>query len=69
MNIRFYAGVGSNMKKKSFVKVVSENGEIHFVLREHTLDETPGERVCIDDVKVATVQKKEASKPLMLARA
>ncbi len=57
------------MKRKEFIRVVSENGEIHFVLRDQTSDEALRECICIKDTEVVTVLKKEASKPLMLLRA
>lgn len=57
------------MKKKNAVKMLSEDGELHFVLREHVADDEPRECVCLEDAEVRTVLKREASKPLLLARA
>jgi len=57
------------MKKKDIVKVVSKDGEIHFVLRDHMVEEEPGECVCIRDAEMVSVLKREASKPLLLLRA
>jgi hypothetical protein len=57
------------MKKKDIIKVVSEDGEIHFVMREHTSDDEPRECVCLKDAEVIDVLKREASKPLLLLRA
>jgi len=56
------------MKKKEIVKVLSQDGEIHFVLREHMADDEPRERICLEDAEVITVMKREASKPLLLLR-
>ncbi len=55
--------------KKNIVRVLAENGEIHFVLREHIVDEDPTECVRLKDAEVAKVLRKEASKPLLLLRA
>lgn len=57
------------MKKKDIVKVYSQDGEIHFVLREHIIDDEPREYICLEDAKVVTVLKREAYKPLLLRRA
>jgi len=57
------------MKKKNAVKVLSQDGEIHFVLREHIADNEPEECVCLEDAEVVTVLKREAAKPLLLLRA
>ena len=56
------------MKKKDIVKVFSQNGEIHFVLREQTTDYESKECICPEDVEVVTVMKREALKPLLLLR-
>jgi hypothetical protein len=55
--------------KKDIVRVLSKDGEIHFLLREHLVDDEPNECVCITDAEVVSVLKKEASKPLLLLRA
>ena len=55
--------------KRDIVRVLSKDGEIHFLLREHMVDDEPKECVCIRDAEVASVLKKEASKPLLLLRA
>jgi len=54
---------------KDIVRVLSKDGEIHFVLREHIID---ARRECIRYIKDAEIMalfKKEASKPLLLLRA
>jgi hypothetical protein len=55
--------------KKGIVRALSKDGEIHFLLREHMVDDEPNECVCIKDTEVVSVLKKEASKPLLLLRA
>jgi len=57
------------MKKKDIIKVISKDGEIHFVMREHITDDEPRECVCLRDDEVIGVLKREASKPLLLLRA
>jgi len=57
------------MKKRTIVKVLSQDGEIHFVLREHITDDEPKERLCLEDAEVVTILKREACKPLLLLRA
>jgi len=57
------------MKRKDIVKVLFQDGEIHFVLREHTSDDEPRKRIYLKDAEVAAILKKEASKPLLLLRA
>ena len=56
------------MKKKKALKVLSEDGEIHFLLREDIADDESGEKVCLEDAEVGAILKKEASKPLHLRR-
>ena len=54
---------------KDIVRVLSKDGEIHFVLREHIID---ARRECIryiKDAEIVALFKKEASKPLLLLRA
>jgi len=57
------------MKRKKAIKVLSEDGEIHFILREDMADDGLRENVCLEDAEVVTILKKEASKPLLLSRA
>jgi len=66
------SGVVVRMKanaKRNIVKVLAQNGEIHFVLREHLFDEKPTECIRLKDAEVQKVLRKEASKPLLLLRA
>ncbi len=55
--------------KKDVVRVLAEDGEVHFVLREHMATERIQECLCLKDDQVAAFFKKEASKPLLLMRA
>jgi len=57
------------MKKKEIVKVLSKNGEIHFILQEHITDDEPVDCICIEDPEVVSALKREAAKPLLLLRA
>jgi len=69
VNICFLAGAECNVKKKDIVKLLSQDGEIHFLLREHITDDEFRRHICLTDAEVVTIMKKEASKPLLLLRA
>jgi hypothetical protein len=55
-------------KKLEVARVYSQNGEIHFILREYRADESFKNRKDFDEAKVKKIMKKEASKPLLLLR-
>jgi len=55
--------------KKDIIRILSEDGEIHFVLREQITDDEPRDCIRLKDAEVASLLKKEASKPLLLLRA
>jgi len=55
--------------KKDIVRILSKDGEIHFVLREQAADDEPRECIRLKDVEIESLLKKEASKPLLLFRA
>jgi len=55
--------------KKDIVRILSKDGELHFVLREQTADEEPRECIRLKDAEVESLLKREASKPLLLLRA
>ena len=56
--------------KKNIVRVLSQDGETHFVLREHTVEEDLDfDCMRLKNAEVDTFLKKEASKPLLLLRA
>jgi len=55
--------------KKDIVKVLSEDGEIHFILRDRTTDKKPLDCLRLNVADIKTVLKREASKPLLLLRA
>ena len=57
------------MKRKDIVKLLSQDGETHFLLREPITDDEFRRHICLTDAEVTTVMKKEASKPLLLLRA
>ena len=54
--------------KNNIVRVLAQDGEIHFILREPIADEDPKECIYLKDAEVVNVLKKEASKPLLLMR-
>jgi hypothetical protein len=64
-----YQGIEGTMKEKEIIKVLSKDGEIHFVLRDHAAQEEPKECVCLKGAEMVTVLKREAAKPLLLLRA
>ena len=55
--------------KKDIVKVLSEDGEIHFILRDRATDKKPIDCLRLNVADIKTVLKREASKPLLLLRA
>jgi len=55
--------------KKDIIRILSKDGELHFVLREQTADEEPRECIRLKDAEVESLLKREASKPLLLLRA
>ena len=56
------------MNSKQIVKVLSKDGEIHFVLQEHITDNEPVECICLDDPEVVSVLRREVTKPLLILR-
>lgn len=57
------------MKRLQVVRVESLNGDTHFVLLDSTLSEKRENAEDYDEVEVKKVSKRDASKPLILARA
>jgi len=57
------------MKKKEVIKVLSIDGEIHFVLQDHLDDDEPAECISLGDPEIITAMKREAAKPLLILRA
>ena len=57
------------MKKKEVVKVLSKDGETHFVLQEHINDDEATGCICLEDPEVISALKREAAKPLLIMRA
>jgi len=56
------------MKRVSVVRVNSSNGELHYVLDESAVFE-PSKRVqSLSEAEVKQITKREASKPLFIAR-
>lgn len=55
--------------KKDIVKVLSRDGETHFVLRDCAYDGKAAECFRLKVADVRAVLKREASKPLLLLRA
>jgi hypothetical protein len=57
------------MKKKEIVKVLSKDGEIHFVFQEDDAGDGCTECICLEDPAVASALKREAARPLLILRA
>ena len=56
--------------KKNIVRVLAQNGETHFVLQEHIVEEDLDfDCMRLRNAEVEKFLKKEASKPLLLLRA
>jgi len=56
------------MKKTEVVEIYSHNNEIHFVLRENSISKRQRIHKGISWLKVKTIMKQEAAKPLLLLR-
>jgi hypothetical protein len=55
------------VKKMKIVKIVSPNGEVHFILKEHTVEDYMNFS-SLDEAEVRGTMKKQAAKPLLLLR-
>ena len=57
------------MKKKDVIKMYSQNGEVHLILKEHNSDDQIKRCNTFNVVEFRAIMKKEAEKPLLLLRA
>jgi hypothetical protein len=62
------AGRQELQRKLEAVRIRSQDGEIHFILRESRIDKGFENGKDFDEARVKRIMKKEASKPLLLLR-